>query len=144
MVLLQAMWEFLITLWCGPRGQFKNLGPKNVCFCLILRKFCDFSGIWDLHYLIFLTKDEVFPEISVLSNIFGFLAANWALNWVHSISAKIQNFEGFLKHCVCLIGRIPLVKTSARSNNIWGSKAQNPQKGPFHRCWSNTKNFENF
>ena len=48
--------------------------------------------------------------------------------WVHSIWAKIHNFEGFFKHCVCLIGRIPLAKISARSNNIWGSKAQNPPK----------------
>ena len=48
--------------------------------------------------------------------------------WVHSIYAKIQNFEGFFKHCICLIGRLPLVETSARLNNILGSKGPNTRE----------------
>ena len=46
--------------------------------------------------------------------------------WVHSIWSKIQNFEGFLKHCVSLTGRLPLFKISAKSNNIYGSKGSKP------------------
>ena len=49
--------------------------------------------------------------------------------WVRSIWAKIQNFEGVFKHCVCLIGWLTLVKILARSNNICGSKSPKPQKG---------------
>ena len=30
-------------------------------------------------------KDEGFPEILVLSNIFGFPAVNWAPNWTKTV-----------------------------------------------------------
>ena len=46
-------WPFGIALW----GQFRpNLGPYFFFFFfyLILQEFCDFSGTWDLRYLIFL------------------------------------------------------------------------------------------
>ena len=48
--------------------------------------------------------------------------------WVHYISAKIKQFEGFFKYCVYLIGRLPVIKVSVRSNNIWRVRAQNLQK----------------
>ena len=51
--------------------------------------------------------------------------------WVRPSSVKIQIFERFFKHCVCLIGRLPLVKISAKLNNIWESRTQNPlQRDP--------------
>ena len=38
-----------------------------------------------------------------------------------------------------------MVKVSARSNNIWGSKGPKiPQKEPIDGYWIRTKNFENF
>ena len=48
--------------------------------------------------------------------------------WVHYISAKIKQFEGFFKYCVYLIGRLPVIKVSVRSNNIWESKSPKPPK----------------
>ena len=37
-----------------PLGEFvPNFCPKK-CFCLILQELCDFSGTWDLRYLILL------------------------------------------------------------------------------------------
>ena len=46
----------------------------------------------------------------------------------HSILANFQNFEEFFKQCVCLIG-LPLVKISARSNNIRENMDQITQTG---------------
>ena len=49
------MWKFLITLWRGPGGG-GNLDPpwaKKMFLCLILQKFCDFSGTCDLFYGLF-------------------------------------------------------------------------------------------
>ena len=58
---------------------------------------------------------------------------------LHFIWVKIQDFAGFFKHCFSY-WRLPLVKVSARWNNIWGSKnPKNSKKGPFHGCWINTK-----
>ena len=49
------MGEFLISLWCCRRWQFRpNLCPqKKIFFYLIPQEFCDFFGTWDLHYLVF-------------------------------------------------------------------------------------------
>ena len=50
--------------------------------------------------------------------------------------------EGFFKHCFSY-WRLPLVKTSSISNNIWGSKGPKyPKKRPFHGCSINTKYLE--
>ena len=125
------MWEFLINLWCGPRWQLRpNLYPRKFFFYLILQEFCDFSGTRDLHYVIFLRIQ--FLDKYWFQAIFWFssvkLDAKMDQNcklWVHSIWAKIQNFEGFFKHCVSLTGRLPLFKISAKLNNICGSKGSN-------------------
>ena len=123
------MSEFLITLWCGPRGAIQTqFGPQNCFFCLILQEFYDFFRAWDT------PNDVVFAEILVLSIIFGFLVVNWVPKWTKTVNvrcgiwAKMYNFERFLKHCICLIGRLNLVKISARWNNIWESKGSKPQK----------------
>ena len=61
--------------------------------------------------------------------------------WVCPIWAKMRNFEGFFKQCLSY-WRQPLVKISARSNNIWGSKSpKTSQKGSFYGRWINTKIF---
>ena len=93
-------------------------------------------------------------EISVFSNVFGFssgkLGSKMDQNcwlWVCRIGAKIQNFSRSFKHCVYLIrDKIskPLVKISARSINIWGSKAWKSKKVATSWCWIDSKNFENF
>ena len=60
-----------------------NLYPiwaQNVCFWLILQEICYF--FWDLRIIFFdIPKDVGFPEILVVSNIFGFLAVCWAPKW---------------------------------------------------------------
>ena len=63
---------------------------------------------------------------------------------LHSISAKIQDFEGFFKHCFSYL-RLPLVKVSARSNSAWGSKSQKiPKMDHFIDAESIKNKFENF
>ena len=73
-----------IIFWRGLRLQFiPNLGPKSL-FWLVLQELCDF--FWDLGLMLFdIPKDEGFPEILVLSNIFGFPAVNWAPNWTKTV-----------------------------------------------------------
>ena len=144
------MWEFPITLWCGPRGQFINLGPKSVCFCLILQEFCDFSGTGDLHYFD-IPKDVVFPEILVLSNVFGFLAVNWALKWTKTVNFGCIPFEPKFKilkdssNTVFVLLEKYLWSKSQQDRTIFeGVWPKIPKKGPFHRCWINRKNFEKF
>ena len=88
---------------------------KNFFFYLILQEFCDFSGTWDLHYLVFL-------RMQFLSGKLGPKMDQNCKLWVHFISAKTQNFEGFFRHCVSLTGRLTLFKISAKSNNICGTK----------------------
>ena len=64
--------------------------------------------------------DVVFAEILVFSNIFGFLALNWAPKW-----NKTVNFE-------CVPFKLNFKKISARLKNIWGSKSpKNPKRGHF-------------
>ena len=60
-----------------PQGEIHTqFGTKNTkYFFLILKEVCDFSGI----YVIYIPKNVFFPEVLVLSNVFGFLEANWPL-----------------------------------------------------------------
>ena len=61
-----------------PKGLIYKFGPKKCLFLLNFTRILGFS--WDLGLILFdIPKDVVFPEILVLSNIFGFLAVNWAL-----------------------------------------------------------------
>ena len=50
---------------------------------------------------------------------------------MRSIWAKFQNFEGFFRQWVCLIG-LHLVKVSSRLNDNWGITVKKTKKGPFH------------
>ena len=91
--------------------------------------------LWPETYVIYIPKGVFFPEVLVFKQCFWFSGSKLApkMNqicnlWVHSIWVKIQTFEVFFKYCVCLIGRLPLIKISARLNNIWRSNAQNPYK----------------
>ena len=145
------MWEFLITLWCGPRGQFINLDPKNFCFCLILQEFCDFSGTWLRLTLFDIPKDVVFAEILVLSNIFGFLAVHWALKWTKTVNfgcipfePKFKILKDFSNTVFVSLEEYLWLKSQQNRTIFGGVRSKIPKKGPFHRCWINTKNFENF
>ena len=112
--------------------------------------------VWNDLYMIDIPKDPVFAEIFVSSNIFCFPAEKWGPKMDQNCKlCKIQNFWWIFhfKHCVCLIGKLPLVKISARSNNICGIKRPNPspyfppppkKKRSFHLCLINAKNYENF
>ena len=61
--------------------------------------------------------------------------------WVPSIYIKIKIFEGFFKQYFSH-WRLPLVKISARLNNVWGVRAQKIlKKGDFMDAESMQKTF---
>ena len=68
------LWEnFWWPFGALPWSQFRpNLSP-TMFFCLILQGFCDFSGVWDLRYLILL-------RILLLQK-FWFLAIFLVVQW---------------------------------------------------------------
>ena len=117
------MWEFLMTDYCV---QGTILTPKMFFFAQFYKNFVSSlgPGCFGIWYS---------AEISVFSNVFGFSSGKLGSKidqncwlWVCRIGAKIQNFSRSFKHCVYLIrDKIskPLVKISARSINIWGSKS---------------------
>ena len=97
----------------------KNLQEFYKNYVLILQELCVCFGIWDLYYLIFLRVQ--FFRNSGFKQYFWFSGSklgpktNQNCNlFVRSILVKTQTFEGFFKHCVCLIGRLSLVKTYHR------------------------------
>ena len=121
------MWEFLMTLWCSPMVA---IWFKKIFMLLNFTRILWF--FWGLGLTLFdITKDTAFAKILVFSNIFDFPLVNWTskwtktVNWVPSIWAKTQNFEGFFKDCICLNGEYLCSKLLTRSNNTWGCKGQN-------------------
>ena len=52
------LWEnFWSPFGVTPGGNLDPIwAPPKYFFYLILQEFCDFSGTWDLYYLIFLSK----------------------------------------------------------------------------------------
>ena len=49
---------------------------------------------WDLGLtLLIIPKDAAFAEILVFSNIFGFLAVNWAAKWTETVNFNCIPFE---------------------------------------------------
>ena len=96
-----------------------------------------------------ITKDTVFAEIVVSSNIFGFLVVDWTPKWIKSANLgcvqfkpKHKSLKNFQTMCFSY-WRLPVVEIATKSNNIWGCKSsKKPQMG--HRCWIHTKNFDNF
>ena len=95
-------WPFGTVPW----EQFRpGLGPHF--FYLILQKFLDFSGTWDLRYLIFLSM-QFFQDFWFLAIFLVFqlklspkIDQNRKL-LVRSIWAKFQNFEGFFEQYVAI------------------------------------------
>ena len=63
--------------------------------CLLLLKFTTILWIfWDLGLTsLNIPKDVPFLEILVLSNIFGFLAVNWAQKWTKTLNSEFISFE---------------------------------------------------
>ena len=79
-------------------------------------------------YVINYSKDAMFAEILIFSNIFVFLAVNWAQKWSETVNFSCIPFEPKFKiwrifQTLCFFyRRLPMVKVPARSNNTWGSK----------------------
>ena len=95
--ILQAKWEFMMmTFKKGTRGHFRlNLLPTKF-FLLNFTKIIWF--FWDLRLTLYdIPKDVglwlVLGEILAFSNIFGFLAVNWALKWTKTINFGCFPFE---------------------------------------------------
>ena len=133
-----------------PQGPIYKFGPKKCLFLLNFTRILWF--FWDLGLTLFnIPKDVVFPEILVLSNIFGFLAVNWALKWTKTVNFGCIPFEPKFKilkdfsNTVFVLLEEYLWSKSQQDRTIFGGvRPKIPKKGPFHRCWINTKNFENF
>ena len=143
MVLLKAMWKFVITLWRGPRGQFiPNLGQKNVFFCLILQELLrEFSMTW-VFTLFDIPRDVVFPEILVLRNIFGFPAVNWVPEWTKTVNfgCKNQTSKDF-SNTVFVLLEDHLWSKFKHDRTIFGEvRPKTPKKGPFDGSWINMTN----
>ena len=110
MVLLEAIREFVMSIWHSPMGQVRpSLGPK-ISFWLNFTRIMWF--FWELVLTLL-----IIPKVFSFCRNFGFWQYFWFYDgklglkmdqnctfWVCSIWAKIQKFEGFFKHCVCLIG----------------------------------------
>ena len=125
-------WPFGVFLWEHFRPYLAPRSP--IFFCLILPEFCDFSGVLYLRYLIFLRmrflqKFWVLATFLVFwwfSNSFGTLGPKMDKTynfWVRSIWSKIQNFEGFSKHCALL------ETTSGQNLREIEETPRNPKRG---------------
>ena len=121
--------------------------------CLLLLKFTmSLWFFWDLGLTsLNIPKDVLFLEIFVLSNIFGFLAVNWAQKWTKTLNSEFISFETKFK----ILKDFPNNMFVLLEDYIWsgsqqgqtifgGAKPKCPQNRPFHGYWINTKNFENF
>ena len=96
-----------------------------------------------------ITKDTVFAEIVVSSNIFGFLVVDWTPKWIKSANLgcvpfkpKLRILKNFSNNMFFLL-ETTCGRNSTRSKNIWGWKSSKISQMR-HRCWIDTKNFENF
>ena len=81
-----------------------------------------------------ITKDTVFAEILVSSNIYGFLVVDWTPKWIKSANLgcvqfkpKHKSLKNFQTMCFSY-WRLPVVEIATKSNNIWGCKSsKNPR-----------------
>ena len=124
------MWEFVNdSLTHG--GNLDTIWAQKICWLNFLRILWFF---WDLgHRLLIIPMDAAFAEILIFSNNFGFSSVNWAPKWTKTVNSSCIRFEPKFKildtkifQTLCFsYWRLPMVKVSARSNNIWGSKDPN-------------------
>ena len=107
--------------WCLTKSYGSNLDTiwAAIFLKLILKEFCDFSGTWNLRYLIFL-RTQCLQKIWFQAN-FWFSGSKLGPKMnqndkfsVRPVWDKFQNFQRYFKQCVCLIG-LPLVKILSRS-----------------------------
>ena len=132
------------------QGPIYKFGAKKCLFFINFTRFVWF--FWDLG-LTFLDipKDVFFPEILVLSNTFGFLAVNLALKCTKTVNfgcipfdPKFKILKDFSDTIFVLLEEY-LWSKSQQDRTIFGRARPNiPKKEPFHKCWINTKNSENF
>ena len=132
------MREFLITLWCGPRWQFRpNLCPKKFLLLNFTRILWFF---WDLGITLFdIYEDSVFAEIFILGKFFGFPGETWTPKWTKTVNFGCFSLESKFK----ILKNFSIFQTIFQDQTIFGGvRVQiapappfSPKKGPFHGCW---------
>ena len=91
------MWEFVLTLWAGPRGQFRPFWAQKMGFFIIFIKILWF--ILDLGLVWFDSpKNVVSGKILVFGSIFCFPGVNWAQKWTKTVNSEYIPFV--LKHLI--------------------------------------------
>ena len=118
-----------------PQTPIYKFGPKKCLFFLNFTRILWF--FWDLWLTLFdIPKDVVFPEILVLSNIFGFLAVNWALICTKTVNFGCIPFEPKFKslndftNTVFILLEEYLWSKSQQNRTIFGEvRPQIPKKG---------------
>ena len=111
-----------MTLWhdhmVAIQSQFE---PKKCFFVLIFTRILWF--FWGLELMLFdITKDAVFAEIFIFSNIFGFPVVNWTPKWIKNLGAfhlsENSKFWRIFQTLFLSYWRIPQIKISTRSIKI--------------------------
>ena len=129
-----------------PWWHFRsNLVPKNLSRLKFprIRWF-----LWNLGLTLLTIPNDA---VLVFSNMLSFPAVNgpkldrngpklWTLAAFHL--RQNSKFWRIFQTLRFSYWRLPMVKDSARSNNIWASKGpENPKKSPFHGHWTGAKKF---
>ena len=106
-----------------------------------------FYNIWIARWInFFLKKVLSFFDIGHLQGV------KWGQNWTKSANFRylpfLQNlyaiFRRFFKQCFSLLEYYLMWKLQQNRTVFEGVRSQKPcPKRPFHRCWTDTKNFEN-
>ena len=141
------MWEFLITSWCGLRGNLYPIwAQKMFVSALFYKNYMWF--FWDLGFTLFdVPKDVVFLEMLVLSNIFDFPAVNWAPKWTKTVKfdcipfdPKFELSRDFSNTVFVLLEDYLWLKYQQDRPISGWVRPKTLKRGPFHGCWFNTKN----
>ena len=131
------MWEFLITLWCGPRWQFRpNLCPKKFLLLNFTRILWFF---WDLGITLFdIYEDSVFAEIFILGKFFGFPGETWTPKWTKtvnfgcfSLESKFKILKNFSNTVFVLLEEYPCSKFQQDQTIFGGVRVRITPAPPF-------------
>ena len=111
-----------MTLWHDPMVAIQSQFEPKKCFCVLIftRILWFFRG---LELALFdISKEAVFAEILIFSNIFGFPVVNWTPKWIKTLGAfhlrENSKFWRIFQTLFLSYWRIPQIKISARSNKI--------------------------
>ena len=109
-----------------------------------------------LFVFLFWRQNDSWPPLPLfMSTNFGFkqyfLAVNWALKWTKTLNFGCIPFEpkwkilkDFSNTVFVLLEEYFWSKSQQDRTIFGGVRSKIPKRGSFHRCWINTKNFENF